>query len=224
MDDDLDPGLADHVTRVVQGLAVGADHEGVGTGGQVGSDGVQDVHLGDDARGAEAGDDGRIRPGLAHRPERREALVFRDRGVSGVLGPPPSVDQHVSEQMIVRIFRGDVVRGLGGFECPAGRGDGGVIDRGLIDRGLEGALQAEVVVVDEPAVDEVGQRHERPAGPDFLDHGAGELVDLLVVQFAVARPSIVAGLVRRLAEGAGELGQRGPVSLRVGGLGQGLSA
>ena len=88
MHDHFDPGLADDVAGVVLGFAVGAHHEGVGTGGEVRSDGVQYVHLRDDAGSTEAGGDAGRAVGTAHRADRGEALIGVDPRVGVVLAPP----------------------------------------------------------------------------------------------------------------------------------------
>ena len=95
-----------------------------------------------------------------------------------------------------------------GRERATGIVDGLVIDAGRVDGRLQRALQAEIVRGDQTPVDEVGERHERSAFPDFFHHRSSEGVDFAVGEFAVRRPGGGGTVV--ITEGAGEAGERGP--------------
>ncbi len=70
-----------------------------------------------------------------------------------------------------------------------------VVDAGIGDRCLKRAHPGEVRLGSDLAVDELRHREERPAGPHFVDNLDGEVLELLVVEFAETVPFVGADVV-----------------------------
>src|SRR5690606_22990345 len=215
LDDGLAPGASgDFVGGGVHHFAVGADGERIGAGREPGANLGEDVGLGAvfggeggaGAVGALSGGGG-VATALKH-----GALVVTHAVLGGLVGAGAVV--RGDELVLCPERAGRVVGGK-----LRGRGGGGGVDGGLKGAAVGFVFTGGIGVVDESAVDEIGEGNEGAAMADLGNDVAGELGDFGFVEGSISSPSVVGVVV---AIGSDEARKRGFKFRRGGGGFRGL--
>ena len=172
LDDGFAPGAGRGLSVEIEGIAVGADDEGVGPGGEHGGEGLEEVGLGE-----EAGDTGK---GTAVRGPEVGVVGGGEPGVVGaVVGVKILVQTGVWRDPVIDT---DVTQGAEVVE--AGGVDGGLERTGETE-GSDGEGGGGAGGLDD-AIDEVAEGKEGAALANLLDDVSGEFADVGVGEAAVA--------------------------------------